>query len=66
MIPDCSTLPFVHVNWIEVRLSAVALKPVGASGARPVTTIAVLDVVDKPSVSVTVRDAMKVPGVEYT
>lgn len=66
MIPDWATGPFVHVNWIELRLSAVALKSVGASGARPITTIAVLDTVDKPSLSVTVRDTVKVPGVEYT
>ena len=59
MIPDCSTLPFVHVNWIEVRLSAVALKPVGASGARPVTTIAVLDVVDKTACELALEENLK-------
>ena len=66
MIPDWLTVPFVHVNSIEVRLSAVAPKPAGALGPRPIATIEAVATFDKPSPSVTVRDAVKMPGAEYT
>jgi hypothetical protein len=58
MIPDWLTVPFVHVNSMDVRLSAVALKFVGASGARPCTVIVAVVALIKPSPSVTVRDAV--------
>ena len=58
MIPDWLTVPLVHVNPMDVRLSAVALKFVGASGARPCTAIVAVVVLLKPSPSVTVKDAV--------
>jgi len=58
MIPDWLTVPFVHVNLMDVRLSAVAVKFVGASGARPCTVVVTVVVLVKPSLSVTVRDAV--------
>jgi hypothetical protein len=38
---------------------------VGASGARPDTTIAAVATLDKLATSVTVKDAVNMPGVEY-
>ena len=54
MIPDWLTVPLVHVNLMDVRLSAVAPKVLGASGARPCTAIVAVVVLVKPSPSVSI------------
>jgi hypothetical protein len=60
--------PFVHVRPMELRESAVAVRLVGAlgRGREAVTTTERVAVPDAPPLSVTVRVAAWVPGVEYT
>jgi hypothetical protein len=58
MIPDWLTVPLVHVNLMDVRLRAVALKFVGAWGTRACTAMVAVVVFVKPSPSVTVNEAV--------
>ena len=58
MIPDWLTVPLVHAKPMEARVSAVALRFVGASGAWPCTAIVAVAVSVNPSPSVTVRAAV--------
>ena len=52
-------VPFVHFRRIELPVSAVAVRFVGAVGrATAVTTIEAVVVLDAPPLSVTVRDAV--------
>ena len=50
--------PFVQTRPIELRVSAVAVRPDGAGGGRGFTTMEPVVVLDAPPLSVTVRDAV--------
>jgi hypothetical protein len=65
LISVWSVVPFVHVRPIEPLVSAVAVRFVGAATERAFTTMERVVVLDAPLLSVTVRDAVYVPGVVY-
>jgi hypothetical protein len=50
--------PLVQVSPIELRVSAVAFRPDGAGGRRGLTTMEPVVVLEVPSLSVTLRDAV--------
>ena len=61
-----SVVTFVHFKPIELLVSAVAVRFFGAATLGALTTMDRVVVLDAPLLSVTVREAVQVPGVVYT